>query len=145
MCTVCVLPCVLSLYNYMLVCTPCSILCLYTCNVFSKFSTLKTSTYFSAYTQFNPCVETLRMTLLFQKLATHVYMYKRHSIEQGGICVVCYECYTVNTVETRYLLATCYYRAGHMREAMHLLKSDGELRDVQSRLLYARCCLDLKE
>ena len=28
---------------------------------------------------------------------------------------------------------------------MHLLKSSGELRDVQSKLLYARCCLDLKE
>lgn len=61
------------------------------------------------------------------------------------LVTVNYDYCPVNTVETRYLLGTCYYRAGRKREAMHLLKGDGELRDVQSRLLYARCCLDLKE
>jgi len=51
----------------------------------------------------------------------------------------------VGTSETRHLLATCYYRSGYKRQALHLLKSGGEVLDVSSKLLCARCYLDLKE
>ncbi|XP_065888824.1 cell division cycle protein 27 homolog isoform X2 [Dysidea avara] len=51
----------------------------------------------------------------------------------------------IGTSETRYLLATCYYRAGYKRQALHLLKTGGEVLDASSKLLCARCYLDLKE
>lgn len=50
----------------------------------------------------------------------------------------------VHSDESLYLLATCHYRAGNTVSAYTLLRSRGS-RSPQSRLLLARCCLDLRK
>ena len=52
-------------------------------------------------------------------------------------------CHPVKSVHTAFLLATCYYRSGRTQQARHLLI--GHKMSPQCQLLYARCCLDLKE
>ncbi|XP_035208488.1 cell division cycle protein 27 homolog [Stegodyphus dumicola] len=50
----------------------------------------------------------------------------------------------VDSDDTLYLLATCYYRAGRIGAAYSVLKRKG-CRSSQCRFLYARCCVDLKK
>lgn len=54
---------------------------------------------------------------------------------------------TVQSSDTTFLLATCYYRSGRLQQAKHLLKENASSGSHHSHsvLLYAQCCLDLKE
>lgn len=58
-------------------------------------------------------------------------------------------CFPVSSLDSVYLLATCYYRSGRVQQAKHLLskcRDWGSSPNIsQCNLLYARCCLDLKE
>ena len=55
----------------------------------------------------------------------------------------------VNSLDSTYLLATCYYRSGRVQQAKHLLSKARDQATTtpnpHCNLLYARCCLDLKE
>ena len=56
----------------------------------------------------------------------------------------------VNSIDSAYLLATCYYRSGRVQQAKHLLSKARDhhaamATTAQCNLLYARCCLHLKE
>ena len=50
-------------------------------------------------------------------------------------------------MDTTFLLATCYYRSGRLQQAKHLLSKEkfSVLNHPPCTLLYAQCCLDLKE
>ncbi|RWS26265.1 Cell division cycle protein 27-like protein [Leptotrombidium deliense] len=50
----------------------------------------------------------------------------------------------VNSEESLYLLATCYYRAGKEVSAYSIL-CDRRFKSSECRLLFARCCCDLKK
>ena len=60
----------------------------------------------------------------------------------SSACSVC-------SLDSAYLLATCYYRSGRVQQAKHLLTKARDLANTattaQCNLLYAKCCLDLKE
>lgn len=49
----------------------------------------------------------------------------------------------VGAADSAYLLATCYYQLKRVQEARYLLQS--HTTNPQCALLYARCCLDLRE
>ena len=48
------------------------------------------------------------------------------------------------TVESIFLLATCYYRSGRKQQSRHLLMAE-TASSPECDLLYARCCLELGE
>ncbi|XP_040564895.1 cell division cycle protein 27 homolog isoform X1 [Lepeophtheirus salmonis] len=50
----------------------------------------------------------------------------------------------VDTDESAFLLATCYYRSGKLNQAYDVLQGKG-LRSQQNRFLMARCCTDLNK
>lgn len=52
--------------------------------------------------------------------------------------------FVVDTEETLFLLATCYYRSGQVRQAYALL-SKKALNSAQCRFLLAKCCYDLEK
>lgn len=49
----------------------------------------------------------------------------------------------VGSEETSFLLGTCFYRAGRVNEAYHMLKTTSASLP-QARFLLAKCSLDLK-
>lgn len=51
---------------------------------------------------------------------------------------------TVDTEETLFLLATCYYRSGRIRQAYALLTQKAR-NSAQCRFLLAKCCYDLEK
>ncbi|XP_064389846.1 cell division cycle protein 27 homolog isoform X2 [Halichondria panicea] len=51
----------------------------------------------------------------------------------------------VSSTDTSYLLATCYYRSGRVQQAKHHLSKEGVLSHPHCSLLYAQCCLTLKQ
>lgn len=53
-------------------------------------------------------------------------------------------CAEVESEESLFLLATCYYRAGQKHQAHWLLSSKG-VRSTQCRFLLAKCAFDLKQ
>ncbi|XP_015183720.1 PREDICTED: cell division cycle protein 27 homolog isoform X5 [Polistes dominula] len=53
-------------------------------------------------------------------------------------------CAEVDTEETLFLLATCYYRSGRIRQA-HALLSKKAPSSAQCRFLLAKCCYDLEK
>lgn len=52
--------------------------------------------------------------------------------------------HTVETDETTWLLATCYYRSGRINEAYYLLSSRG-VNTTKSKYLLAKCAYELKQ
>ena len=52
--------------------------------------------------------------------------------------------FTVETAESLYLLATCYYRSGRLNEAYWLLNTKGAFTH-KSRFLLAKCAYELKQ
>ena len=53
--------------------------------------------------------------------------------------------HAVGSVDTSHLLATCYYRSGQVQQAKHHLSKEGLTSHPHCSLLYAQCCLTLKE
>ncbi|CAL7943700.1 unnamed protein product [Xylocopa violacea] len=53
-------------------------------------------------------------------------------------------CAEVDTEETLFLLATCYYRSGRVRQAYSLLSKKAP-NSAQCRFLLAKCCYDLEK
>ncbi|XP_032689965.1 cell division cycle protein 27 homolog [Odontomachus brunneus] len=53
-------------------------------------------------------------------------------------------CAEVDTEETLFLLATCYYRSGRVRQAYALLSQKAR-NSAQCRFLLAKCCYDLEK
>ncbi|XP_011338438.1 cell division cycle protein 27 homolog isoform X2 [Ooceraea biroi] len=53
-------------------------------------------------------------------------------------------CAEVDTEESLFLLATCYYRSGRVRQAYALLSQKAPI-SAQCRFLLARCCYDLEK
>lgn len=51
---------------------------------------------------------------------------------------------SVDTDESLFLLATCYYRSGRVAQAYNILKDKGPV-SPQCKYLWARCCLDLQK
>lgn len=51
---------------------------------------------------------------------------------------------TVDTEESLFLLATCYYRSGRIRQAYALLSQKAP-NSAQCRFLLAKCCYDLEK
>jgi len=50
----------------------------------------------------------------------------------------------VDTEESLFLLATCYYRSGRIRQAYALLSQKAPI-SAQCRFLLAKCCYDLEK
>lgn len=51
----------------------------------------------------------------------------------------------VGSLESVFLLATCYFRSGRVQQARHLLGQHRGTNNAKCDLLYARCCLQLNE
>lgn len=63
----------------------------------------------------------------------HIYIY-----------ILKYYIITVDTEESLFLLATCYYRSGRVRQAYALLSQKAPS-SAQCRFLLAKCCYDLEK
>lgn len=51
----------------------------------------------------------------------------------------------VGTLDSVFLLATCYFRSSRVQQAKHLLGHHRESNNAKCDLLYAQCCLQLHE
>lgn len=56
----------------------------------------------------------------------------------------CLACISVETDESLFLLATCYYRSGRVNEAHWLLNTKGAATH-KSKFLLAKCAFELKQ